>query len=301
MQGIRSLGVLIRMQLKNLIDLSFLRSKRALILKAGLALVMFAAVTAAFFVVFYISVLLSLFSFSGGLPVTVITVLLTLLQLMSIWSCMTGLARTLYGGGDNVILLVLPVPQNLVFLSKLAVYYVFEIKRNFMLTLPMLIAYGLVNGAVWFYYPWMFLCFLFLCMLPVAIGAILSIPALYIPKMAANVPALKYCFLTAAAAALVAAAFYVVGLIPSNINILGQWGSITRSIRDFLNAFARIFAPYHALARMTVAGPLEITRGPVTAYGGIVLAVLAAVCAALIALSFFTARLLFLRMTAKAG
>ena len=100
MQGIRSLGVLIRMQLKNLIDLSFLRSKRALILKAGLALVMFAAVTAAFFVVFYISVLLSLFSFSGGLPVTVITVLLTLLQLMSIWSCMTGLARTLYGGGD---------------------------------------------------------------------------------------------------------------------------------------------------------------------------------------------------------
>ena len=301
MQGVRSLGILIRMQLKNLIDLSFLRSKRAFILKAGLALVMFAAVTAAFYAVFYIAVLLSVFSFSGGLPTTVITVLLTLLQLMGIWSCMTGLARTLYGGGDNVILLVLPVKHNLVFLSKLAVYYLFELKRNLMLTLPMFIAYGLVNGAVWFYYPWMLLCFLFVSMLPVAVGAILSIPALYIPKTVSRVPVIKYIILTAAAAALVAAAFYVVGLIPSNINLLGQWGSITKSVRDFMNTFARIFAPYHALARMTVAGPLEITGQPITAYGGIALIVLIAVCAALTALSVFTARLLFLQMTAKAG
>lgn len=301
MEELRKLRILIKMQLRSVIDLSFLRSKRAFILKAGLALVMFAAITAAFYGVFYVSVILSVFSFSGGLPDTVLTVLFTLIQFMSIFSCTTGLSKTLYRGGDNVILLVLPAQQNTVFFSKLTVYYVFELKRNLTLTVPMFLAYGLVNGAVWFYYPWMLFGFLFVSLLPVAIGAVLSIPALYIPKMLSRVPFLKYLVIIAAAAALTWGAFWVVSLIPENINILGQWGSITLAIRNFLNSFARIFAPHHYLNLMLIGGTLEITRNPLSMRTLYVFLVNFAVIAALIAVSYFTARVLFLKLTARAS
>ncbi len=289
------------MQLKSMMDLSFLRSKRAFIFKAGLSIVLFAAVTAAFFAVFKICIMLSVFSFSSGLPATVVTVLFTFIQLMSIFSCMTGLSKTLYHGGDNVILLILPVPQNMVFLSKLAVYYVFELKRNLTLTVPLFLAYGLVNGAVVAYYPWMLFCFLFVSLLPVAIGAVLSIPAFYIPKILSRFAVVKYAVILAAAAGVTVGAFYLVGLIPENINLLGQWGSITSSIRRFLDSFAKVFAPWHYLNLMMVGGSLAIARNPITMSGIVAFFVNFGVCMVLIALSFFSARILFLKMTASAN
>lgn len=300
-EELRGLWVLIRMQLKAHIDLSFLRSKRSFILKAGIALVLFAVVTAAFYGVFTVCSMLSIFSFGGGVPDTVMTLLFTLIQLMSICSCTAGLAKSLYRGGDNVILLVLPVRQNTVFLSKLAVYYISELKRNLTLTLPLYLAYGLCQGAVWFYYPWMVFCMLFVSLLPVAIGAILSIPALYIPKLISRVKFVKYLLLAAGAAALIVAAFFLVNLIPENINILGQWGSISQSIRDFLNAFSQWVAPWHYLNLMMVGGTLAIARNPVTLLSGLTLLALVGVLAGLVAISFYTARLLFLKLTAQAN
>lgn len=301
MEGIRNLRILIAMQLRSVLDLSLLKKKRALILKVGLALVLFAAAVAGFYVAFYVCDLLSVFSFGNGIPDTVLTALFTVIEIMSIWSCMTGLSKALYRGADNVILLVLPVQQNIVFLSKLAVYYLSELKRSFTLTVPLFIAYGMVNGAVWFYYPWMLFCMLFVSLLPVALGAVLSIPALYIPRLVSRFRPVKYCVLVLAAAAFTALAFYLVGLIPENINLLGQWGSITLSVRNFLDSFARWFAPFHYLNRMMIGGSLEITRSPFSAAGGIAFAANLAAIAALLLVAFFTARLLFLKMTAKAG
>lgn len=299
---LKNLWTLIKMQLRSAIDLSFLKSRRSFLMKAGVALVMFAAITAAFFLVFYICVLLSVFPSSGGtVPETVVTVLFTIIQLMSIWSCMTGLARSLYKAGDNVILLVLPVRQNTIFLSKLVVYYIFELKRNLTLTVPLFLAYGIVNKAVWFYYPWMLFGFLFVSMVPVALGALLSIPALYIPKALSRVPVIKYILLAIGAGALLWLAFMIVSLIPANVDIVGQWGSISNGIRIFLDRFAAIFAPWHYLNLMLIGGTLDISRNPVTGRTLVIFAINLAVNAAMIAASFFTARLLFLRMTARAG
>lgn len=295
------LWTLIKMQARSMIDTSFMRSKRAFILKAGLALLQFAAVTAAFYVVFFLCVMLSVFSYGEGIPETVVTVLFTLIQLMSIVSCMMGLSKSLYRSGDNVILLILPVSQSVVFLSKLCVYYLFELKRSLSLTLPLFLAYGLINGAVWFYYPWMILCLALVSLLPVALGAVLSIPALYVPKLLSRVSFLKYLIILAAAAGLVVLAFFAVGMIPANINILGRWGSITASLRSFLNTFAKYFAPWHYLNLMMVGGSLEITRRLFSLRTLYVLLVFLGVLAVLLSAAFFTARLLFLKLTAHAS
>lgn len=300
-KALKHLKTLIAMQLRNVTDASFLRSRRSFIIKAVLTALQFVAVTAAFYVAFYVSILLSVFSFGGSLPDAVVCVLFTVIQIMSIFSCMTGLARSLYASKDNVILLVLPVPQSFVFLSKLAVYYLLELKRSFMLTVPLFLAYGIVSGAVWFYYPWMLFCMLLVSLLPVALGSVLSIPALYIPRLLAKVPALKYAIIALAAAAIVAGAFFLVGLIPENINLLGQWGSITQGIRSFLKGFTTVFASWNYLNLMIVGGTLAIAKNPLSLTGGLSFAVCLGVCALLIGVSFFTARLLFLKMTAKAG
>ncbi len=301
MRAVNRLGVLLKMQLKSMVDLSFLKSKRAFILKAGLALLLFAAVTAAFYGVFTVGVMLSVFSFGGGVPITVVTLIFTVIEGMSVFSCAAGLSRALYRAGDNVILLVLPVTGSLVFLSKLIVYYLFELKKSFPFLVPLFLAYGIVNGAVWFYYPWMLVAFLAVCLVPVALGAVLSIPALYLPKLLRRVPVLKYALIVALTAGLAALAFFIVGRIPANINLLGQWGSITVAVRRFLNGFARVFAPFHYLAMMVAGGTLEIARNPIglrTLY--VLLAVLGG-CGALIGVSFATARVLFLKLTARAG
>lgn len=297
----RNLGILIRMQLKSLADRSLLSNKRSFLLKAGVSILLFALVTIGYYVVFTISSLLSVFSLGAGIPDTVVSLLFTVIQLMSVYSCMTGLGKALYRGGDNVTLLVLPVPQSLVFLSKLAVYYVYELKRGLMLTVTLFLAYGIVSNAAWFYYPWMLFCFLFVSLLPVAAGAVLSILAHYVPRFLSRIPAVKYLLIFALVGAIVAAVFYVIGLIPENINIIGQWGSITRSIRNFLNTFATVFYPWHMLTLMMVGGSLAIARNPITPTGGAVFAVNLGICALLIGLAFLTARKLFLKMTAQAG
>ncbi len=301
MHPVKQLGVLLKMQLRSMVDLSFLKSKRAFILKMGLAVLLFAVVTAAFYGVFTVGVMLSVFSFGGGVPITVVTVVFTLIEIMSIFSCTVGLSRSLYRAGDNVILLVLPVTGSLVFLSKLIVYYLFELKKSFPFFVPLFLAYGIVNGAVWFYYPWMLFAFLIVCLVPVAIGAVLSIPALYLPKLLQRVPVLKYLLIVAVTASLAALAFLIVGRIPENINLLGQWGSITLAVREFLNGFARIFSPFHYLTQMVAGGTLEIARNPIGLRTLFVLLAVLGISAVLIGVSFFTARVLFLKLTARAG
>lgn len=301
MKTLRRFRILVGIQMKSLIDRSFFKNKRAVILKAGVRILLFAFVTAAFFAVFEISSLLSLFSLGKGVPETVITVLFTLLQIMATISCMIGLSQALYRGADNVILLVLPVPQSLVFLSKLVVYYIRELKRGLQITVPLLIAYGIECGAVWFYYPWMLFCFLFVTMLPVALGAVLSIAAHYVPRVLSRVPALKYLLIAVLAAGVVAGAFYVIGLIPENINLLGQWGSISRSVRAFLTSFSNVFLPYHMMTRMMVGNSTAIGVNPISSTAAVTFVCVLAAEAVLIGISFLTSRKLFLRMTAEAG
>ncbi len=299
--ALRSLRILIGIQMRSLIDRSFFKSKRAVLLKAGISVVLFAAVTAGFFAFFKISALLSVFSLGAGVPETVVTFFFTVIQIMATLSCMIGLSHALYRGTDNVILLVLPVSQSLVFLSKLAVYYIRELRRGLLLTVPLFLAYGIVCDAVWFYYPWMLFCFLFVTMLPVAAGAVLSIPAHYVPRVLSRVPVLKYSLIAVAAAGLIVGAFYVVGLIPDNINLLGQWGSITRSVRTFLATFCTVFYPWERMTFMMVGSSLMIARNPVAPMAAAVFFAVLGVSAVLVGISFLTARKLFLRMTAEAG
>lgn len=250
---------LVKMQLQDKMDLSFLKNKRSLILTTVLTILKPVVVTVVFFLLFLLSIKLSVFSFSGVLPDTVINVIFTVMQLMAIVTCSIGLAEALFTSADNKVLLTLPVSATETFLSKLILFYVFELKRNVTFSLPIFLAYGIVNGAVWYYYPWMVVCFLLISLLPVVIGAVLSIPLMYFVNFVRRHKALQYGLITAVCAVCVWIIVALINKIPANINILGQWGAISANIQKFLQGFSNVLLPFYWMCLMVIGGTLRIS------------------------------------------
>ena len=299
MTGLKNLKTLVAMQLRDKLDMSFVRSVRSLIIKIVLYILQIAVVTAAFYLLFYLSIRLKVFSLLGSLPDKVLTVLFTVMQLLAIISCTVGLTRTLYMTDDNKVLLTLPVKSNLVFLSKIVLYYIFELKRNVMFTMPIFLAYGLACKAVWYFYPWMLVCFVFISLLPVAIGAFLSIPSLYVGTVIKKLKWLQLLLSVAVAGLAVWGILYLISIMPENINLVGHWGSISAGIQKLLNRFAEIFIPFHYLNLMVVGGTLRISGRLLGGDTFIYLAVLLACLVVLIGAAFLLARPLFLKMASK--
>ena len=299
MLGLKKLKTLVMMQLKDKLDLSFVKSARSTIIKVVLSIVKLAAAVAIFYLLFFVCNLLSVFRPTGYIPDTVVNVVFTLIQLMSIITCTVGLTQTLYMTADNKVLLTLPVSSTQIYVSKLILYYIFELKKNLTLTLPLFVAYGIVNGAVWYYYIWMVFCFLFVSLVPVAIAAIVSIPALYVWQFIKQLKWLQAIIVFVVASLATWGIVVLIGLIPSNINIMGQWYAITIAIQNFLNGFAKYTAPYYYMTLMIVGGTLRIgsrlIQGDTFLYFGVMLASVAA----LLALSFVCAKPLFVKMASR--
>lgn len=298
-QYLRNLKTLVAMQLRDKLDMSFIRSVRSTLIKAVLATIKIAVVIVVFWALFYVCKLFSVFRPFGYIPDTVVNVIFSLIQLMSIITCTVGLTKTLYMTADNKVLLTLPVSGTNVYMSKLILYYIFELKKNVGLTLPLFVAYGIANSAVWYYYPWLLFCFLFISMVPVAIGAVVSIPAYYVGRFVGHFKWLQAILAFVAASGVTYVLVKLIQLIPANINIMGQWGYIYQGIDRFLSAFAKAFAPYYYLTLMVVGGTLRMRAQLIQGDTFIYFAVMLAVVVVLIAISFVVARPLFVKMASK--
>ena len=298
-QNLRKLKTLVMMQLKDKLDLSFVKSARSTIIKVVLTILKLAIATALFYLLFFGCNLLSVFYPVGYIPDKAVNILFTLLQLMAIITCSVGLTKALYMTADNKVLLTYPVGSTTVFVSKLILYYIFELRRNIGLTLPLFIAYGVINGATWYFYPWLLVCFLFISLIPVAIGAIISIPMLLFWQFVKRMKWLQIIFAVAAAAAVAFIIIKTIELIPANINIMGQWYAISLAIQRFLNRSAEIFAPFYYVTLMMVGGTLRMSskliQGDTFMYFGILVAGLAV----LLAISFLIAKPMFVCMASK--
>ena len=299
MAGLKKLKTLVMMQLRDKLDLSFVRSVRSTIIKVVLSIIKIVVAVAIFYVLFMVCNMLSIFRPAGYIPDSVVNVLFTLIQLMSIITCTVGLTQTLYMTQDNKVLLTLPVSATQVYVSKLILYYIFELKKNVSLTLPIFIAYGMINGAVWYYYPWLLFCFLFISLVPVAIAAIISIPSLYIGVFVGRFKWLQAVLALIGASAVTAVLVWIIGQIPENINILGQWGSIFVSIQNFLGNFSLYSYPYYRLTLMIVGGTLLIKSGLFVGSTFVTFGVLLAFLVLFLGASFLISKPLFVKMASR--
>ena len=256
--GISKLKTLVMMQLRDKLDMSFLRSKRSLLFKIASVLVQVVLSGVAFFAFFFLASELKLFSFSGAVPASLVTAMFTLIFALAVVTCTAGLTNTLYLTADNRVLLTLPAQSNLVFLSKFVLYFIFELKKNAMLLLPMYIAYGIVCNAVWYFYPWLVICYVLVSLLPVAIGAVLSIPALFVSNFIKKLKWLQAILAVIVVGFVGWGLIKLIGLIPENMNIAGRWGTISLTIQRWLETFAGWVLPLNWINLMIMGGTVAI-------------------------------------------
>lgn len=294
-----ALKTLVMMQLKDKLDLSFVKSPRKTLFKVAGILAQVLLSGGAFFLFFYLASAFKLFSFTGRVPDTLLTAMFTLIIALSVISCTVGLTKALYLAEDNRVLLTLPVSSDLVFLSKFVLYYIFELKRNLFLLAPMYVAYGIVCKAVWHYYPWAIVCCVLISLMTVAVGAVLSIPSLFISNVVRRYKWLQLTLLVAAVGLVCWVIFLLIGLLPENINIAGRWGTISVKIQETLSLFARKSGPLNIINLMVVGGDAVIMTKLFTLnalWGMLIVVGSIAVCVGIAALA---ARPLFFKMASS--
>ena len=299
----RALVTLVKMQLKEKMDLGYLRSRKKLIFKATWLFIEFAAITAIIAVIFHFVKLLSLFSLTHDVPVSVISLAFGIMLALSLITDTIGLMKSLYFSKDNTVLLTFPATPSLVFFSKLATYYVYEFRKSFMFTIPMFIAYGLVvrgyglgdpKGLL--FYPWLILMFILISSIPVLLAALLSIPAMFVYLFLNRVKILQYLLYTAIGGSAILLVWWLIGLIPEDINFIESWGNTYWEIQAFLDGYVSAFAPIYSFTELIVGRTVGLSS--VVFHAGTLpsLFLLVGIGCVLLLLCFLCSKPLFYRM-----
>ena len=297
-ESVRALSTLVKMQLKEKMDMSFLRSTRALIFKTVWLLIEFAAITAVITVVFNYVKLLGLFSLVRDIPVSVISIIFAVMLLLSLVTDTVGLMKSLYFSKDNTVLLTFPATPSLIFLSKLVTYYVYELRKSFMFMVPMFIAYGIIKGYNPYYYPWLILVFALISTLPVLLAALLSIPSMFLYVFLNRNKTLQYALYTLAVGGGILAVWLLLGLIPEDINFIESWGETYWQIQGFLQDYTETFSLIYKLTELVVGKTMGLTNVIFHSDTVVSLLVLLAVDIGTAVLCFLFSKPLFCRMAA---
>ena len=224
---------LVMMQLKDKIDMSFLKSKKKILFKVVYSLFLFLGLSAFIFLLFKAVVILGIFSFLQILNFRVYLVLMTIIFALSFMSCLVNITKTLYFSKDNQVLLTLPVGNGLLFSSKLIVCFLYELIKNLLYILPFFFAYGLVMGLPISFYLWAVLSLIFITLFIVTICGFLSIPAMYITIILKKHKFLEFIVLVCVISLMVYCVVSLIYLIPEDIDLVRDWGKLYWVIQDF--------------------------------------------------------------------
>lgn len=293
------LKTLVFMQIKDKIDLSYLKSKKSTIFKIVLSVIKFAVITAAFWLGFFVLGMLHLVSLQPGIPTNFFSALFTIMFILSIIVCTFGLMKNLYYTKDNPLLLTLPANRTTVFTSKLLVYYIYELVRNINYMLPLLLAYCIINGLPIYFYLWLIVGYFVVTAVPVVIGALLSIPMMYITNFVKQHKWLEYILVAGTVTGVILGLLAIINAIPEDLDIIGSWGTTFWKIQDFLTKFNKILVPFYwlvvALVGVRYGTANQIFTGKqFLCMGGTLLAV-----AAVIGITYLLVRPLFFHMASS--
>ncbi|MBO5206052.1 MAG: hypothetical protein J6C09_00540 [Clostridia bacterium] len=260
----KNLLILVKMQLKEKLNFKRLELNgtnmfHILVSIIG-AILKFALVTALCAAFMFVAKFLGLFSLTGTVPSSVISIIFSAMLLTSIASCTAGLTKAMYFSRDNAVLLTLPCRPIQVYLSKLLIFFIFDIKRNFGFMVPLFIAYFYTHGYEFIFYPWMLVCFIFVSLFTVSVGALLSIPTMWFCNFFRQYKHLQISCLILIVAVAISALFFAISIIPENIDIIGTWGTTFWKIQNVLNAYTSNLSLIYGITLMM----LGVTNNLVT-------------------------------------
>ncbi len=159
-------------------------------------------------------------------------------QIISILGYTHSLVDNLYLSKDNAILLQFPARHSEIFMSKMIVNYIVEFSRNLSFILPVLIAFGImgvtpIDIGYWFTIP---LLLVILPLIPLFLGAILSIPYMYIQRLLKSVPLLQTFVGLGLLGILVYIGVKIIQLIPVPLRLLALYTSFIEWLTGFISS-----------------------------------------------------------------
>ena len=168
--------VVFRMLFREKSRLSFRSDLKGTLVKLTSLLVLFAVLIALSYGAYYLAASFNIFSSVFYVPLAVPSIVMAFLFLFGFFALLSGLRRSLFLSPDNKILLTYPCTGSTVFLTRLAVYFVHELGRNFLVQFPLLLGYMMVMGAPGYLYPWLVFALTFLSVFEVMLASLLAIP-----------------------------------------------------------------------------------------------------------------------------
>ena len=292
-----SLHPLVMMQLKDKIDFSFLKDKKKMIFKIVWTVVGMAAVTAIIYLLFYLAVRFSLFSFLQILNFRVFLIVMTILLCLSFISCLANVTSTLYFAKDNPVLLTMPVRNSTIFISKIIVCFLYELIKNAVYFLPVLVAYGMIMKLPFTFYLWILFAIVFVTLIFVAIAGLLSIPAMFVAIAFKRYRFLELFAVIALAAGITYGIVVAILAIPTDIDLVRDWGKLYWQIQNFLASFAKnMFLFDYFVQFITGMSYTGFIFTPISVKNSITFGILVGIFAFCFVAVYFLSKPLFLKM-----
>ena len=290
---------LLALQMRGKYNFGFTKSPKRILFKTIWTIIGFVIVTAVAYLVLWLCQRLNIFSAVSQIPTAVMNVVLTVILMLNLFTCTVGLSKTLYQSTDNQVLVTYPVNPNLLFLSKILIYYLAEYRKAFNFIIPIFVAYGLISHSTLVFYLWLPLIFILITALPVLLGGLLSIPMHYVLRFLNRYQILKTVLFTGLIVAIAFGFVHTINQIPENINLIRIWGTVAVTIRNFLAAFTNTFWMFYAITTCLCGTYQHLSLQQWTQYSWIVPMALIGIIMVLICVNMVTARPLYLRMITK--
>ena len=309
---LRDFRTLVAMQLKEHLSFSFKADKKGALTKIIIFAVLLIGVTAVISVVFWLLGYLKIIG-NGIIPVPLFNVLLYFVVILNIFSCLHKLTKSLYFSEDNQVLLSYPVNSGVIFLSKLVVFYILELVKSFAFLVPLFIAYGITNiiptnsvTVMIGYIPWVFFCFFIISFIPVAIGAVLSIPYMYVLTFLKRSQYIQSVLAFLGIVTVIVFLFIGFSKIPADLKIASNWATTYYPrVLDFSENVEKFSGPLYFVPVLVLGYyGYRFSGNPhalkiVNKSTGVVLLGYLGVITVLLVISYFLAKPLFFKMATK--
>lgn len=293
---------LVLLQLKDKIDFSSLIDKKTRIRTVIFAIIKFLIITAVSFLIMFFSCIEIINIFTPFESPRALILVMSFLLILSIISCTYDLMKNLYFAEDNRVLITLPVNSNLIFISKIIVFEIYELKKSFSFLIPItfgcLLFLALRGVASFAILIWCWLPMLFIITIPVVVGAVLSIPLMYIYRFVKKYTVLQLILFAALLGGGIAGIVYLINLIPENINLMSQWAPISDFIGEFLLSVETKMVPFRFLIEALIGEKSGVSYH-FTWWILLKTLVIIAFDVVVLLIGYFTSRPLFFKMMAK--
>ncbi len=233
--------ILFMMQFRAKFDTSVLHSARKTIVRCLIFVAEFIGIMLLAGVILWLCLYLKLFSPLNVIPTSVMSVVMFLLIFFSMITCVVSLSKNLFSANDNRILATFPTSAGAIYISKLAMSYIHELKKTFLFFVPILFAYFVLSGIPFYVYFWTVLMLLIFTIVEVLICGFLALPVHYVLKAFNRYMSIKVVVILILVVALIFLVIWLIALIPEDINLITSWTKVSQALRNFLDWFRRYF------------------------------------------------------------